>query len=131
MAVLIHQRIFHLIFLLPLVNKILSVPQMNQEDQMTQLEDPVQIYIAEHPNSTVPPWRHLDYQDLDPTVLQSDLAQVKDDLVTRIADLKQDGAKLRTSIEGSNGETLTLISTLKTQVFQKIHEMQHQVSFCI
>ncbi|XP_018013872.1 techylectin-5B [Hyalella azteca] len=97
-------------------------------DQETPLEDPVIIYSLEHPNSTLPPWGDVPYVDVNPSVLQSDLKQVKEDLVSRISELKEDGEKLRTSIEDSKGATQTQITSLKTQVFEKMNEMQNEVS---
>ena len=92
---------------------------------ITTFEDPVLKFIREHPNSSLPPWGAE--INLDSSKIQSDLKQVKEDLVTKISELKVDGEKLRTSIEYSSGATQTQINTLKTQVFQKMHEMQNQV----
>ncbi|KAF2359458.1 Fibrinogen alpha/beta/gamma chain C-terminal globular domain [Trinorchestia longiramus] len=96
-------------------------------DQETPLEDPVYIYSLEHPNSTLPPWDEVPFTDVNPSALQSDLKQVKEDLVSKISELKEDGEKLRTSIEDSTGATQTQITSLKTQVFQKIHEIQNEL----
>ena len=123
------EKMAQLVCFLIHVNVIFSTPRMSFEaENMTPLEDPIQVYISEHPNSTVPEWDMPYITELDSNPFQSDLAQVKEDLATRIADLKVEGTKLRTSIEDSTGVTQIQISSLKTQVFEKIHEVQSQVS---
>jgi len=114
--------------LLNLIHIIISAPPKSPPfhvPDQTTFEDPVQNFLREHPNETLPPWSGL----RDKLFPNSDaLTKVQEDLATRIAELKEDGDRLRTSIEDSNGVTQTQISSLSRQVFQKIHDVQNQVS---
>ena len=109
---------------------IASAPtSVNSSDYTpTLFEDPVLNFVREHPHETLPPWPGQMNLAIEPSVLQSDLKQVKEDLVTRITELKEEGQRLKTSIENSSGATQTQIDSLKTEVFDKIHEVQDQVS---